>query len=330
MADSLNRKIREVIKKNKTILNIWQKQHDKKLKKIDELKITGKYKFIDRSKNTEDLCIVLAGYKEFVWKDVFNRLKAYAPKNMDICIMPAGKFSEELDKLCEKNAWSYLSTEENKITLIQNITINLFKNAKYIYKIDEDMFLTKGFFETLKNTYLKVENETHYKVGFVAPLIPINGHTYIDVLEKVNLLEDFEKKFGKAIRDTSPGKANSENPEIAKYLWGESKEELRDIDKISEKLSKEEFKFSICGMRYSIGAILFAKKTWEEMGKFDVTFGNNLGLDEVQLCTHCMLQCEHMVIAHNNLVGHLGYGPQGKAMKEYYEKHREQFKLKQR
>lgn len=328
MADSLNRKIREKIKKNQTILNIWKKHHDKKLKKIEENKVSGKYKFINRSNNAEDLCIVLAGYKEFVWEDVFGRLKKYAPKNMDICIMSAGKFSEELDKLCEKNKWSYLSTEENKITLIQNITINLFENAKYIYKIDEDMFLTKGFFETLKNTYLKVENETRYKVGFVAPLIPINGHTYIKVLEKLNLLEDFDNKFGKAMYDATPGEKIIENPEIAKYLWGESKEELRDIDKLSEQFSKEEFNYSICAMRFSIGAMLFTKKTWEEMGKFDVTFGNNLGLDEVQFCTYCMLYSKHMVIAHNNLVGHLGYGPQGKAMKEYYENHREQFKLK--
>jgi len=328
MAENLNRKIREQLKKNEAILNIWKKYYNKKLEKQEKLKVAGNYKFINRSNNTEDLCIVLAGYKEFVWEDVFSRLKEYAPKNMDVCIMSAGKFSEKLDKICEENNWSYLSTEENKVTLIQNITINLFSNAKFIYKIDEDMFLTKGFFETLKNTYNRVENESRYKVGFVAPLIPINAYTYIKVLEKTNLLNDFDNKFGKALYDATPGEEVIENPKIATYLWGETQEKLRDIDKLSEEYSKNEFEYSICPIRYSIGAIMFPRETWEKMGKFTVGSGNNLGIDEVEICSYCMIESRVIVVTHNNLVGHLGYGPQGKVMQDFYKENKKQFELK--
>ena len=68
-----------------------------------------------------------------------------------------GLFNEKLNKMCEEKKWSYLSVEENKVTLAQNIAIELHKDAKYIYKLDEDMFITKGFFENLKDTYLKVK-----------------------------------------------------------------------------------------------------------------------------------------------------------------------------
>lgn len=327
-SESLNRRLREKLKQNKLIFNTWKKFYDRKIEKIEKSKITGDYKFINRSNNSENLCIVLAGYKELVWDDVFSRLKAFAPKDIDICVMSAGKYSETLNELCENNNWSYLSLEQNKVTLIQNITINLFPNAKYIYKIDEDIFITNGFFENLKNTYLKVERESRYKIGFVTPLIPINGYSYIKVLEKVNLIDDFDSKFGKAFFDATPGEEIINNPEIALYLWGNTKKELQNIDELSEKLGKEEFEYSICPIRFSIGAIMFPRKTWEDMGKFDVTFGNNLGLDEVKMCSFSNVQSRVIVVSHNNLVGHLGYGPQSKIMEEYYKNHREQFKLK--
>ena len=325
---TLNRKIREKLKKNELIFNTWKKFYNRKLEKIEKKKFDGEYKFINRSNNSENLCIVLAGYKELIWDDVFTRLEKYAPKDLDICIMSSGKYSDKLNEMCEKNNWSYLSLKENSVTLIQNIAINLYPNAKYIYKMDEDIFLTKGFFENLKETFLRVEKETRFKISFVAPLIPINGYTYIKILEKTNLIEDFDSKFGKAMYDATPGEKIIENPEIAQYLWRNTQDKLKDIDKLSEEFSKNEFEYSICPIRYSIGAIMFPRETWERMGKFQVLKGTNLGADEVQLCSYGSSESRIIVVSHNNVVGHFGYGPQSKAMNEYYNKNREQFKLK--
>ncbi len=47
-----------------------------------KFKYTGKY--IDRSKGSEYLCIVLAGYKEFAYPNVFGRIKKYQREDMQI------------------------------------------------------------------------------------------------------------------------------------------------------------------------------------------------------------------------------------------------------
>ena len=40
-------------------------------------RLTKKYKFEDRRKNKEKLCIILSGYQEYVWDVVFKRIKKY-------------------------------------------------------------------------------------------------------------------------------------------------------------------------------------------------------------------------------------------------------------
>lgn len=321
-------RIRELLKKNKLIFNIWNKFYQRKLNKKEQAKLKGKYKFVNRSKNSDDLCIILAGYKEFLWKYVFVRIEKFIPKEIDVCIVSPGMFNEKLAKLCEKNNWSYLSVEENKVTLAQNIAIHLHENAKYIYKLDEDMFITKGFFENLKETYLKIKKEKKYKIGFVAPLININGYSYRRILEKTNLLSKFEEKFGVAYLDATPGKPIIENADIAKFLWGENNTELKELDKLSKEFQKQDFSYSICPIRFSIGAIMFPRDTWNEMGKFNVVRGNNMGLDEVQICQYCTIESRPMFISENILVGHFSYGPQTTEMKKYYQENKDIFSLK--
>ena len=48
---------------------------------------SGTHDFIDRSKGYEKLCIILAGYKPTLWEDVFGRLAAFIPDDIDVCIM---------------------------------------------------------------------------------------------------------------------------------------------------------------------------------------------------------------------------------------------------
>ena len=263
-----------------------------------------------------------------MWEDVFGRIEKYAPKDIDFCIVSSGLYSEDLAKITEKNNWSYLSVKQNKVTLVQNIAINLHPKAQKIFKLDEDIFITENFFTQLEKTYDKMEKEGRYNIGFVAPLLPINGYANVNVLEKTGLIEEFDKKFGKAYHDGDGQAPIIKNPDIAKFMWGETEEKLRDIDKLSKEFSEQEFSYSICSIRFSIGAILFSREIWENMGRFKVGLGTNMGQDEVQLCKYCMIESKAIIISENTVAGHFSYGPQTNAMKEYYNSHREIFKVK--
>ena len=263
-----------------------------------------------------------------MWEDVFGRIEKYTPKDIDVCIVSSGLYSEKLANIAEKNDWSYLSVKQNKVTLVQNIAINIHPKAKKIYKLDEDIFITENFFTQLEKTYGKMEKEGRYNIGFVAPLLPINGYANVNVLEKTGLIEKFDKRFGKAYHDGDGQAPIIKNPDIAKFMWGETEEKLRDIDKLSKEFSEQEFSYSICSIRFSIGAILFSREIWENMGRFKVGLGTNMGQDEVQLCKYCMIESKAIIISENTVAGHFSYGPQTNAMKEYYNSHREIFKVK--
>ena len=105
------------------------------------------------------MCMILAGYKMFCADVIFDRIKKFVPKDVDVCILSSGKYSEELSELAKKNNWSYLSTKRNNVSLIQNIAIKLHKDAEYIYKLDEDVFVTRNYFKTLFDTMKKLEKE---------------------------------------------------------------------------------------------------------------------------------------------------------------------------
>lgn len=318
----------EKMEKNSTCIKHVRRMKQIRLNHKKNKNIRGKYKFINRKKDKDILCIILAGYKDFLWEDVFDRIEKYSPKNIDFCIVSSGLYNEELAKISEKNDWSYLSVKKNKVTLAQNIAINLHKKAKKIFKLDEDIFITENFFSMLEETYEKVERESNYKVGFVAPLLPINGYSNVNFLEKTGMLENFEKKFGKAYHDGDAQAQIIKNPEIAKFMWGETEEKLRDIDKLSKEFSDQEFAYSICSIRFSIGAILFSRDLWENMGRFNVGLGTNMGQDEVQLCKYCMIESKAIVVSENTVAGHFSYGPQTSEMKKYYENNRKIFCVK--
>lgn len=316
------------LEQNKKFMAKYNKFKMKKQEKERKRRVKGTYKFVDRKKDSDKLCIIIAGYKQILWDDVFERLTKFAPKDMDVCIVSSGLYNEELNKIAEKNNWSYLSLKQNKVTLVQNIAINLHPKAKMIYKIDEDIFITKNFFSQLMETYNRVEKESNYRIGFVAPLLPINGYSNVTFLKKTGTLENFEKKFGKAYHDGGAEEKIIKNPEIAKFMWGETEEKLRNIDKLSEEFSKEEFAYSICPIRFSIGAILFSRDIWEAIGRFVVEKGTNMGRDEAQICEYCMIESRAIVVSENTIAGHFSYGPQTKAMEEFYKNNRKIFKLK--
>ncbi|MDR3129143.1 MAG: hypothetical protein LBU03_02710 [Tannerellaceae bacterium] len=99
------------------------------------------------------------------------------------------------------------------------------------------------------------------------------------------------------------------------------------IDVLDEKLGGQEFAFSPCPIRFSIGAIFFKRETWEKMEYFDVDRSSGIGDDEVQLCSLAMTQSRAIIVCENTVVGHLSFSPQNVAMKEYFLSHPERFRI---
>lgn len=288
----------------------------------------GEFQFEDRKKDREDLLVILAGYKEFVWEIVFERLEAYVPKELDVCIVTSGLVNEKLKHLCEKQQWSYMSTGRNNVSLAVNLAIWNHPKAEYIYKMDEDIFTTKGVFETLKHTYIQVQTKGRYEVGFVTPLIPVNGYGHVRLLEIFGAVDLWKERFGVLKYTNNTHHKNiCENPKTARFLWGEENPGMADLDGMQRVLKEQPFRYSVCPIRYSIGFILFRRSTWLHMGGFPVLQGN-MGVDEEAFCQYCMIQSKAMIVAENAVVGHLAYGPQNKEMERYYHLHKEKFRRK--
>lgn len=288
----------------------------------------GEFQFDNRKQDRENLLVILAGYKEFVWENVFERLIAFVPEEIDVCIVTSGLVNERLKKLCERQQWSYMSTGRNNVSLAVNLAVFNHPEAKYIYKMDEDIFLTKGIFETLKDTYIRAQRDGRYVVGFATPLIPVNGYGHVRLLEIFGAADLWEKQFGTLKYTNNTHHKNiCENPQAARFMWGEGNPAFSDLDEIQKILSERAFQYSICPIRYSIGFILFQRSTWIHMGGFPVLQGN-MGVDEEAFCQYCMIQSKAIVVAENAVVGHLGYGPQNEEMEQYYHAHREKFQLK--
>lgn len=287
------------------------------------------HQFDNRSRGQKDLLIVLAGYKQFVWESVFTRLYAYVPENIDVCIATSGLVNNTLKEMCREYRWSYLSTERNHVSLALNLAIWLHPKAEYIYKMDEDIFVTDKTFDILKFTYQKVEEDGRYSVGFVAPLIPVNGYGHVRLLELFESVDLWEKRFGKLKYSECFHHHQTiwKDPEAARFMWGEENPKLDNLDRMQKVLQKKEFQYSVCPIRYSIGFILFHRDNWVKMETFPVEDYQNLGTDEEWLCQFCMMQARAMVIAENAVVGHLSYGEQNAEMEQYYYRHREKFLL---
>jgi hypothetical protein len=209
------------------------------------------------------------------------------------------------------------------MTLIQNTAIKAFDKAQYIYKIDEDIFVTKHFFSKLYECYEHCEKYGKYRPSFIGPLIPLNSYGYVRIIEKLSLQEEYEKRFNRLIygRDVI-----HENQEVAKYFWGE---DFPKIDELDELFGKDDITYTICPIRYSIGAILFKRETWENMNYFTVNpRGYGAGEDEFQLCGLAM-QAERLaiVVSENTVVGHFSYAAQNEVMKEYFLNNPSRFDL---
>ena len=292
------------------------------------LKTKCRYTFHDRRKHSHTLVIILAGYKPFVWDNVFERIKLFAPSDADICIASSGLYSETLPQIAAKYGWSYLSTKRNCAPLILNMSILLHPEADFIYKIDEDIFVTKHLFNILMKTYQQVKADDFYEAGVIAPLIPINSYGYIRVLEKLGLIEEYEHRFGKLGLSPSTTFSLYNNLELSQFFWGEGGK-VPHIDEMAERFYADKFDYRACPVRFSIGCIMFTREVWQDMGMFRVYMtGNGMGSDESQICSLAMTHYEAVIVSENAVVGHLSFSPQNETMKEYYLQHRDRFALR--
>ena len=312
--------MKELLKK----IGIWDKL--KKIKDNNQRKrnLTMNYKFENRKKDKNKVCFILAGYKEFLYDVIFERILKFIPEDVEICLLSSGKYSQILSEIAEKNNWSYLSTKRNNVSLIQNVAITIFNKADYIYKLDEDIFITENYFENLFKTYQECQKNGDYRVGFVAPIIPINGFGNMLVLERFEKLEYYTNKFEKPLYAAGRDRMVESNPEVAKFFWGKDKI-LPNIDEMNKIFNNDKFGYVACPIRFSIGAILFTRKFWENMGMFKVHRGSGMGSDEEQICSYCIKSSQAIIVSKNSLVGHLSFGKQNKPMKEYFETNKNNF-----
>lgn len=294
---------------------------------LREIWTLADYAFIDRRRGKKKVCFVLSGYKKFLWKDVFKRLQKFAPEDVDICILSSGLWDGQLAEIAEKNGWSYLSTKINNITLIQNIAIRLFETAEWIYKMDEDIFVTGCCFERMYHMYHYAMEKGHYRAGFVAPLIPVNGYGHIRILDYLKKTEVYEERFGKAVYGGISENKLEKDAEAAAFMWG-YQNVLPQLDELNAMLEENDT-FSVCGVRFSIGFILFHRSLWEDMDGFPVSGGRDFGVDEIEMCKYCIVNSRAIIVAENTAVGHFSFGQQTEGMKKIYAEQPELFMIKE-
>ena len=189
--------------------------------------------FLNNSKSNPRACFILAGYKEFTWEIVFNRIKVFCPKDIDVCIVSSGIYSGKLNVIAKENGWSYISMKRNCVTLALNSAIQSFPKAEKIFKIDEDIFITEGFFETLPLTLEK--SKKNYFPCFSAPLIPVNGYGYRRILENLNLSEKYAELFEFPKISAGSFMQIESNPEVAKFFWNKGNF-VPQIDNLNRKI----------------------------------------------------------------------------------------------
>lgn len=275
---------------------------------------TKKYYFDNRMKKRENLLIIVAGYQDYLWDIVFKRIKKFTNNDIDICVVVPGKNIAELSEICKKNDWSYLSIRENKLALAQNMAIKLHTSAKWIYKLDEDIFIGDSYFEELKNTYIKAEKDGIYRVGVVSPTLNVNGACYRSVLEKMGKMDAYKAEFSSA-RVTCDDDPIYLDGRAACFMWNIT----LPIDKTIDLFLRENEGYWPVPIRLSIGAFLIKREVWEKMKGFRVAASGQLAWEEICLCDFCVNKSYTVLVSNKVFAGHFGFGRQKETVKKLFE-----------
>lgn len=279
------------------------------------------YHFTDRSRGKNYLCYMLAGYEPALWKDTIGRLEIFQEECVDYCLVSSGRWDPVLEKKAEQNGWSYLSTGTNQVCFIQNLVVELHPSAKYILKMDEDIFIGKHFFSQMIQGYHRIEKEGEYHIGFVVPVVPLNCCGYASYLKLIGKTDAYEQRFGRAYKNRFSAVFNVE--ETAEFLW----DTMSNFDEMSERFLKNAG-YDILNCYYNIGCIMFSRKRWLMMGKWPEIYGESgMGTDEEYICRNNLNKDLAIYELKNVLAGHLAFGHQKKKMMEYYGNHPEKFSV---
>jgi len=278
---------------------------------------------LNNNSGGSNICFVLAGYKEYLWDIVFKRLKTFCPDTIEVCILSSGIYSDKLRAIASSNSWSYLAFKNNCITQVLNSAIYYYHGAQNIYKLDEDVFLTKNCFEFTFQAYHKSKDK--YFPVFSAPLIPINGFGYSHILSLLGKIEDYSARFEPPKICAGVDQLIESSPSAAIYMWNDLGKNIDEINYLCNYQYNSSHQNSqpylVCPIRFSIGFIFFERKTIDQYGFFPVKRESCLGLDEIYLCSLSAKYSRAIIVANNTVVGHLSFGEQNKVMKDFYLSH---------
>jgi hypothetical protein len=280
--------------------------------------VRGKYTFANRQTGAPAVVVVLIGYKPKLWKSVVARLHRalqYSPSlagQLDVCLVTPGASKPEVAAIAEAHGWSYLYTEANRVALAQNVAVMLHPKASLIYKLDEDIFLPEFFFREMQASYARVKQEGRYNIGFCAPLLNVNGYSYVPFLERLGLAEEYRREFGE-LKHAAHGVRIQHDPAACRWIW----EHTLPFDRTAQRLFEQGFRYTTIPHRFSIGAILVERPFWEQIGGMYNTLAGGpkaLGTDEDHLCRDCVGLSHVMICFEHILAGHFSFGPQDAGM----------------
>ena len=66
---------------------------------------------------------------------------------------------------------------------------------------------------------------------------------------------------------------------------------------------------------------------WNGMQGFFVSGNPDMGSDEEEVCSNCIINSQPIIVADNVVVGHFSFGRQTEIMKDYYNDNREWFSI---
>lgn len=274
-----------------------------------------------RGNGSERLLVLIAGHKDLLWPWTLNRVAKCVPADLDVCLVTPGVDRPELADLARGHGWSYLATRGGHVSVAQNLTLQAHPEARWVFKVDEDIFVSPGFFEALFEGYGRVQREAEFAVGFCAPILNVNGFSYVDYLRALGEEEAFRQRFG-TLRRASDGVPPQNEGEAAIWLW----ERGLPVDDTAALIADRPFNYSIVPHRFSIGAILFERDLWEGMGGFKrLEPSPGLGEDEQHICVECLSRSRIMAVVQNVYAGHFAFGAQQRTMEAAYRSRLSEF-----
>jgi len=286
--------------------------------------------FYDKGNNKKILVILLAGLKPRLWPTVFERINHFLNINADVVIVdPGGIGKDTLINYAKTYGWSYLATKHRRISTALNIAVRTFNHATLIFKLDDDVFVTKNAFKALIQTLIKSFEKAKNLPAIVMPVMNLNLVTYIHFLEVMGLTYEFKQKF--KVKNLRYGlKIVREKSDVAIWIWKNSLP-LDDVARIYNEKAKLKYPnaFDVINVRPSIGFVLFTRTFWNIMREFLGDVGKGMGYDDLGIVTTVSDKYLGIVICLNVLVGHLSYGPQTLEMIKFYERNKDLFQIRE-